>query len=143
MNRARIGRLACVLALVVAALLIPYSASRGAPKTDGDSTAAEGETKARGPRLPNYYARLSSVEQKSKLRAVLEEFAPQIDAKRAELQALISKRDAEMDAILTPEQRQEIAQLRAEAAARRQSADSKNQPKKAISGKSKSTKAAE
>jgi Spy/CpxP family protein refolding chaperone len=146
MNRTWIAQLACVVALVVSALGIPYAASTAAQKAAGGSAAAEGKTKARRVRLPNYYAGVTNDEQRTKLRAILHDFAPQIQQKREELQALIAKRNAALDEILTPEQRQEIAKLRAEAAARRKAggsaADGKGKAKKAKAGKGKSKKAA-
>ena len=141
MNRTRIARLACIVALAASALGIPYAASSVAQKAAGESAAAEGETKARRARLPNYYARVATDGQRIKLRAILNEFVPQIQQKREELQALIAKRNTALDEILTPEQRQEIAKLRAEAAARRKAsgsaADGKGKAKKAKAGKAK------
>ena len=132
------GRLACIVALVVSALLIPYAASLAAQKSAG------GDGKAKVPRLPNYYAKVASGQQQTQLRVVLKEYAPQIKAKRAELQALVAKRDAALGEILTPEQRQEIAKLRADAAARRKAASSAGQgkAKKAKADSAKAKKAA-
>ena len=138
--------MACIVALVASALGIPYAASSAAQKAAAESAAAEGKAKARRARLPNYYARVTTDEQRTKLRAILNEFAPQIQQKREEVRALIAKRDAALDEILTPEQRQEIAKLRAEAAARRKAggsaADGEGKAKKAKAGKRKAKKAA-
>ena len=138
MNRTSLGRLICVAVLVVSALAIPYAASIAAPKSEAKSAAAEA-TKADGPRLPNYYARVVTDEQRPKLTAILQEFAPQIAEKRSELQALIGKRDAALGKILTPDQRQEVEKLRAEAASKRQAADDSDA---AANGKAKKAKSA-
>jgi hypothetical protein len=111
-DRTWMGRSACIAALVVFALSIPYAASIAAPKS------ADGQTKARGPRLPNYYAKVSTPEQQPELRAVIKEYGPQIQQKREELAALIAKRDAALNKVLTSEQRQELARLRAAAASK-------------------------
>jgi hypothetical protein len=120
MDRKLIGRLVCIVALVVSVLLIPYAASLAAQKSAG------GGDKAKGPRLPNYYSKVASGQQRIQLRAVLKEYAPQIKAKRDELQALVAKRDTALNEILTPEQQQEIAKLRADAAARRKAGGAKS-----------------
>jgi hypothetical protein len=137
MNRTSLGRLSCVAALVVLALAIPYAASLAAPKSEAKSASAAKETKADGPRLPDYYARVVTDEQRPKLTAILQEFAPQIAEKRAELQALISKRDTALEKILTPDQRQEVEKLRAEAASKRQATGAS-----AAGGKEKKAKSA-
>jgi hypothetical protein len=140
MDRASLGRLACVAVLAVSALLIPYAASIAAPKSDEKSASSGEETKAAGTRLPNYYARVISDEQRPKLTAVMQEFAPQIAEKRAELQALISKRDKSLEKILSPDQRQAVEKLRAEAASRRQAAGGSAPSGNGKSKKAKSTK---
>jgi hypothetical protein len=135
MDRNSVTRLTWIVALVVSALLIPYAASLAAQKSAGN------DGKAKALRLPNYYAKVASGEQRTQLRAVMKEYAPQIKAKREELQALVAKRDAALDEVLTPEQRQEVAKLRAEATARRKAANSdgpgKGKKAKADPGKAK------
>ncbi|MEX0677771.1 MAG: hypothetical protein WD063_11890 [Pirellulales bacterium] len=142
MNRTWMARLGCVVALVASALMIPYAASGAAQKSNDKSAAAEAETKAQPDRLPNYYARVASEEQRTKLRAIQQEFAPQIQQKREELQALIAKRDAALAEVLTPEQRDEVAKLRALAESKRKAdgdsaSDGKGKAKKAKKSKAK------
>jgi hypothetical protein len=137
MDRTSVARLIWIVALVVSALMVPYAASLAAQKSAGNG-------KAKALRLPNYYAKVASGEQRTQLRAVMKEYGPQIKAKRDELLALVAKRDAALDEILTPEQRQEVAKLRAEAAARRKAANSNGQgkAKKAKADRGKAKKAA-
>lgn len=111
MQGASFGRLVCIVALVVSAVSVPLAASVAAQKA--------GERKAKSVRLPNYYAQVASGQQREQLREVMKDYAPQIQAKREELQALIAKRDAALDELLTAEQREELKKLRAEAAQRR------------------------
>jgi hypothetical protein len=134
MVRSSIAPLSLIIALVVSAFSISYTASA--------QQAAEGKAKA--PRLPNFYARVSTVDQQEKLREVVKQFASRIQQKRSELQALIAERDAALDKLLTPEQRQQVAKLRDEAAARRKAATeaAKESPGKAETQKTKGKDAA-
>jgi hypothetical protein len=139
MNRLSMAWFVCIVALVALALVAPYARTSAAQKSDETSRS---ETKAPSARLPNYYGRVTTEEQRSKLREVVEQYAPQIQEKREELQALIAKRDAALAEMLTADQREEIAKLRAAAAARRQSAadandNTKGKAKKAKSGQGK------
>lgn len=127
----------CIAMLLAFALATGYAAKSAAQQSEGKSSAAPGKAKAR---LPNYYAKVTTEQQQAKLREVLKQYAPQIQEKRDELQALIAKRDAALDELLTPEQREEIAKLRATAASRRgggSGENAKNKAKKAKAGKAK------
>lgn len=116
MSRNRIVRTASLAVLLFSAMLIPLAATTAAQK------AAPEAPKTKTSRLPNYYARVASGQQQTELRAVMKQYAPQIQAKRKELQDLIGQRNAELDQILTAEQREQITKLRAAAAKRRQKA---------------------
>jgi hypothetical protein len=134
----------CVLALVVLAIVGGYATTSAAQKTGDKSEAADSDAKAPTPRLPNYYGRVATDEQKPKLRDVVKQYAPRIQQKREELQALLAERDAALDEILSAEQRDEIAKLREAAAAQRASSsdggsETKTKSKKA---KTKAKKAA-
>ncbi len=112
MNRVTNLRVGSVLILATLALTVGYAASASAQKA--------AEEKERRPRLPNYFARVVTEDQRTKINAIQEEHAPQIARLREELAAAIEKRNAALEKVLTAEQRKEIARLRAEAAARRQ-----------------------
>jgi len=110
MNRVANLRMGSVLVLAALALSAGYAASASAQK------AVE---KERRPRLPNYFAKVVTDDQRTEINTIQEEHAPQIMKLRAELDAAIEKRDAAIEKVLTAEQRKEVAKLRAEAAARR------------------------
>jgi hypothetical protein len=134
MKRAPIVWFVCVLA-VVALALAGGRATRSAAQETKDKAAGKAATA----RLPNYYGRVATDEQKPKLREVAEKYAPRIQKKREELQALVAERDAALDEILTAEQRDEIAKLRAAAQrdAGGETAEGKSKGKKAKAAKAK------
>jgi TolA-binding protein len=135
MNRASTTPLSWISLFCAVALVTGYAASATAQKAEG---------KMKRSRLPNHYAKVVTEEQRSKINAIQEEFVPQIDKLRDELDATLDKRDAAIEKVLTPEQRKEVEKLRAESQARRKGGDTAEnasegaQPK----GKSKSKKAA-
>jgi Spy/CpxP family protein refolding chaperone len=66
-----------------------------------------------------YYGKVVTEEQRQKIYDIQRKYFPQIRALQKQLEALIAKRDAEIEAVLTPQQKAEIERLRKEAAARR------------------------
>ena len=113
MNRVTKLRVGGLLILATLALTVGYATSASAQRT--------AEEKERRPRLPNYFAKVVTEDQRTKINTIQEEHAPQIAKLREELAAAIEKRDAALEKVLTAEQRKEVARLRAEAAARRRS----------------------
>jgi hypothetical protein len=90
----------------------------------GSAVAQKAEGgKAKRSRLPNHYAKVVTEEQRGKINAIQEQYAPQIDKLRDELDAIVDKRDAEIEKVLTPAQRKEVEKLRAESQARRAKAN--------------------
>lgn len=88
--------------------------------------------KARG-RLPNYYGKVGvSAEQREKIYSIQAQYNSQIKALEKQIAELKEKRDAEIESVLTPEQKKKLAQLRAEAAEKRKSR--KKSRKKKTSG---------
>lgn len=73
-------------------------------------------------RLPNYYGRVVSGQQREKIYAIQREYAPRIEAIEKQLQELVAERDAKMRGVLTPEQQKQIDELAAQAAERRERA---------------------
>jgi len=144
MNRARSIRVltpACValaaLVVAVAGLAVGQQASpaqqpsterstlatltQQAPESPAETPVpeeAKPEKKFRG-RLPTYYNRVVDKEQRDKIYAIQREYAPKIDALKAQLEALTADRDAKVEAVLTPEQQKTVEKLRAAAKAKR------------------------
>lgn len=83
--------------------------------------AAKTRAKPRG-RLPAHFAKLVDPSQREKIYKINDEYAPKIEALQAELKALIAKRDAEVEGVLSAEQKEKLTALRTEAAAKREAA---------------------
>ena len=66
-------------------------------------------------RLPFYYNRVVDKKQRDKIYAIQREYAPKIDALKAQLETLMTDRDKEVEAVLTPEQLKTVEKLRAAA----------------------------
>ena len=73
-------------------------------------------------RLPAYYNRVVDKEQREEIYAIQREYAPKIDALKAQLAALIADRDKKVAAVLTPEQLKTVEKIKAEAKAKRERA---------------------
>jgi Spy/CpxP family protein refolding chaperone len=84
------------------------------------NAAPEGQEKAKAPRrrLPPFVARVVTPQQREQIYGVQDKYQEQIDALEAQLDAVFEKRDADINAVLTPEQREQVAKLREEAAQR-------------------------
>lgn len=86
-----------------------------APKAGNAADApAKARAKPRG-RLPSHYGKVVDPAQKEKIYKIQQSYEPKIAELNAQLQALRDKRDAEIDAVLTAEQRQKVAQYQADA----------------------------
>jgi len=71
------------------------------------------------PRLPMYYAKVVDEKQRQKIYDIQRKYHPQIADLQKQLEKLIAQRDAEIEAVLTPQQKAEIEKLRQEASQRR------------------------
>lgn len=118
--------------LVVSAAILPFIMSVGlaqqdSPKADAKADKADAKAKQRAKpkgRLPAYYNKVIDGQQREKIYAIQQQYEPKITALKAELQALQDKADAEVDAVLTPEQREIIKKLADEAKQKRKGAAS-------------------
>lgn len=135
----RLGGLASVATLVMAVALIgswstaedsakqpsaaqPQASAPRPATADADqpnaATQTGDATKFR-PRLPMYYARVVTEEQRHKIYAIQREYHPRIAALQKQLEDLIAEQSGKIEAVLTPQQKAELERLRGEAAARR------------------------
>jgi len=73
-------------------------------------------------RLPIYYNRVVDKKQRDKIYAIQREYTPKIDALKAQLEALMTDRDKEVEAVLTQEQLKTVEKLRASAKAKQDQA---------------------
>ncbi len=77
-------------------------------------------------RLPAYYARVVSGDQRESVYKIQRSYAPKLQELTKQLQQLRAMRDKEIDAILTPEQLARVKQLREEARQRRRQNQQEN-----------------
>jgi Spy/CpxP family protein refolding chaperone len=104
----------------VLSLAIAMTSGDPAPPRAAEEAPAPAESaKPRG-RLPNHYGKLSvTAAQREQIYAVQAEYDGRIDELLAQIEQLRSDRNAAVEALLTPEQRQKLAELREAQAARR------------------------
>jgi Spy/CpxP family protein refolding chaperone len=112
------GLLAAISCLSVARLGL--SAEEATTEKKAPPTAKAKEPKSPYHRLPPYYGQVVTPEQRKQIYAIQDEYGPKIDALRKQLEALMAERDAKIAALLTEEQRKELARLQEEAKAKRQ-----------------------
>lgn len=105
------------VAIVLAALARPTVSQE--KQVQPKPPVAKKVKKFRG-RLPNYYRYVVTPQQRETIYKIQAEYAPKIDALRAELEALIDERDEKVAAVLTPQQRKKVEQLKAAAKAKRE-----------------------
>lgn len=116
--------------LVLASLILTvatHGAAQDQPAKKADKPAAKKAEGFRG-RLPAYYAKVVTPEQRAEIYAVQKRHAEKIDALKAQLKAAIQQRDAEVEAVLSDEQKQKLADMIAEA--KQKIASKKALPKK-------------
>ncbi len=131
-------------AVAILALVVGQQSLLSAPKSEGDKAPAADKpsTKNAGgekrtakkpvaaseqtPRMPAHFAKVINDEQRAKLVVILQEFAPQIQQKRAELEALVGQRDKALFKVLSADQKRQVEELRAQANAARAAANSAN-----------------
>ncbi|MGD9724070.1 MAG: hypothetical protein AB7O59_22645 [Pirellulales bacterium] len=129
------GILGCTLALVALLLGAPLVAAPkdndkkpAAAKPEGKKSTAQERTakkpvvEAEQPRMPPHFNKVIDEKQREKIVAILTEYLPQLEAKRAELKALVDEREKKLFGVLTPDQRRQVTELRAAAQARRAAA---------------------
>ena len=102
----------------------PAAAKPEAPKSTAERREAKKPVAAdeATPRMPAHFNKVINEEQRPKIIAVLKDHGPKIQQLRAELASLIEKRDEALLKVLTPTQRRQLEELRAEASAKRAAA---------------------
>ncbi len=120
---------------IIFALSVVASNLSAAPKakegqksesTDAKSSAPRERTtnklvivEERAPRMPAHFNKVIDETQRAKIVGILDEYTPQIQQKRLELEELTSERDKALFGVLTPQQRKQVEALRAESLAKR------------------------
>lgn len=112
----------CVVALASLALTLSLFQQLTLGEDAAAKPAAKPTVKARAKlrgRLPAHFGKIVDPQQKEQIYGIQREYAPKIEALRAELQALLAKRDADVENVLTAEQKEKLAEFRAAAASKR------------------------
>lgn len=107
-----------VVALVLAGMAATQQPLRGQDTAKPEVKAAKPRAKSRG-RLPAHYGAVVDEEQREKIYRIQQGYQSQIEALQAQLAALREKQDAEIEAILTPDQKEKVKELAAAAKAKR------------------------
>jgi hypothetical protein len=106
-----------VLAVVLSAAGIAIT---GSPLSVGqEKKATEKKTEKSKGRLPAYYADVVSGEQREKIYAIQAKYDAEVKELNAQLAALAKKINDEIEAVLTDEQKQKVADARADAGAKK------------------------
>jgi hypothetical protein len=95
-----------------------------APKAAGDEEAVKARAKPRG-RLPVYYSRVISQDQRETIYGLQAKFQAEIDKLMEQLRKLEADRDLEVRKVLSEEQKQRVDAFVAEAKAKRESRQKK------------------
>lgn len=105
---------ALVVAVVSASVLpAPASAQEGKAKKAPKKEEVKEKKKEAGGRLPPYYRDIVTEEQKEQIYGIQGKYADQIAALQKQLDDLRDKQTAEIESVLTPEQKAKLAQARA------------------------------
>jgi len=123
--------------MLLAAWMTGGAELSAAPKNADDKPAAERKTSSkkpaaqqrtankpvsdsvRNPRMPAHFNKLVTPEQRERVLAIVQQYGSQIDQKRAELKALTDERDEALRDVLTPEQRRQLDEYRAQSSVKR------------------------
>ena len=121
--------ISAIVPFIVAVALAQPDAPKPGSKADAkaadkaDAKAAKQRAKPRG-RLPAYYNQVIDGQQREKIYAIQQQYEPKITELKAELQALQDKLDAEVEAVLTPEQLTKVKALTEDAKQKRKNSAS-------------------
>jgi len=89
----------------------PAGSARGpAPGVSAPATK-DGPAEQRG-RLPNFYRHVVTPEQRDQMYAIMDKYEAQIADLQKQIDAIEARRDAEVEAMLTPEQRAKLVRVK-------------------------------
>lgn len=134
MTKSSISKFAMALLAfpLVLALLIGGDGAFRSLNAQDKAEVKKKRAKPRG-RLPAYYGQVVSPEQRKSIYAIQAKYASQIEDLQKQLTALKSEQNAEVEAVLTDEQKSKVAAAAAEAKAKRDKAAAERKKKKAAS----------
>jgi hypothetical protein len=121
-------------AVLVATFLLPAWIDPVVAQPKDGAAKAEVKKAKKAPakgRLPAYYSQVVTEGQRQRIYQIQADYNPKIEALEAEIEALESQRDAEIRAVLSPEQQKRLdariadAQAKREAKAEKKAAEKK------------------
>lgn len=106
-----------IFALLLATVLALPGAAQEPPKKPAVQPPAKPavtkqETNKPKGRLPAYFGKVVSQKQREEIYAIQAKYNEEIDKLKEQLEELTTKRDTEVEQVLTDEQRTEIAQMK-------------------------------
>lgn len=106
-------KLAVLLALsfVLVSLSGIGQSLEGADKKAEEKAAEKARPKHR---LPPHYSKVVDKTQREKIYAIQDKYTPELDELNAKIKAVTAKRDAEIEKVLTPEQKAKVHELAAQ-----------------------------
>ena len=116
-----------LIALPLAFVLITSDANTWSAEKDAARPAVNKKRAAAKGRLPSFYRTVVNAAQKKEIYAIQAKYSTQIKELRKQLAALTTERNTEVEGVLTPQQKDQVAKLAAEAKAKRKKPSS---PKK-------------
>ena len=110
--------------VLILALALPLTAATvGSPLMLGQEKAAETKeaktAKAKKGRLPAYYADIVTEEQRTKIYEIQAKYSKELESLREQIAAVTEKQRAEIESILSPEQKDKLKKSEDDAAAKR------------------------
>jgi TolA-binding protein len=110
-----------VLATLASTLVVATVSlnSIGQDTKKADSQAKAGAKQKSKGRLPAYYKNVVTEEQRSQIYAIQAKYEKQLADLQGEIDAVKAKQNGEIEALLSPEQKEKLAQVRAEADAKK------------------------
>jgi hypothetical protein len=110
-----------VIPLLAVLLAAAAPAQEPAKQPDDPAKTTKVERKKPRGRLPTYFGKVVDSSQREEIYEIQSRYAEQIEKLQQELKELLKERDAEVDAVLSPEQMAEVVKLRREREAQRKS----------------------
>jgi Spy/CpxP family protein refolding chaperone len=110
--------LASTMVLTLSALLVSSgtATAQETPKATPPAAKAAGKkADTVSGRLPAHYKGVVTEDQRKQIYKIMAEYAPRFADLRAQLRQVTKEQDDKIEALLTPEQKQKIAQLKAAA----------------------------
>jgi hypothetical protein len=113
MTRTTASRLATSLALV--SLVVIFTTTTRPILGDDAETPTKKTAVTIAVRLPNHYAKVVTEKQRAQIYKIQEEYLPKIKSLESRLESLKKERDEKIAALLTPEQKKQIEETKAQA----------------------------